>query len=331
MGLGGEARYFVACATVQELEEALAFAKEKRLPVFMLGGGSNTVFADEGFAGLVIRPLLTGIAFSSDGLVTVQAGEVWDDFVEACVERNLAGIECLSGIPGLVGAVPVQNVGAYGQRVSDVIERVAVLNRETLAVAEMSNAECAFSYRHSRFKGRDAGRYIILSVTFQLSPGGAPTLVYPQLQQAAGENPTLARTRQAVIAVRRTKSMVVDPADPHSRSCGSFFTNVVLTTAELAELEQRYRAQGGEDVIPSFPEGDNLKIPAAWLVEQAGFEKGTRRDGVGVSPNHALALVNYGGTARELLALAEEIQRGVEATFGITLACEPVVVNPSGI
>ena len=329
VGLGGEARYFVRCRTVEALQEALTYAHDRTMPVFVLGGGSNTIFADEGFAGLVIQTLLTGIVFEDKGRVTAQAGEAWDGLVAACVERNLAGIECLSGIPGLVGAVPVQNVGAYGQRVSDVIESVTVLDRETLVVSQMNRAECEFSYRHSRFKGRDTERYIIVAVTFRFLPGGAPTLAYPQLAAAVPTSPTLLDTRRAVIALRRTKSMVADPRDPHSQSCGSFFTNVVLSAAEFADLTQRYREQNGEGIIPSFPEGDQLKVPAAWLVEHSGFNKGLRRGGVGVSPNHALALVNYGGTTAEILALAAEIQQGVKEKFGITLAREPVVV-PSG-
>jgi UDP-N-acetylmuramate dehydrogenase len=329
IGLGGTARYFISCAKVAELQQALVFARERKLPVAVLGGGSNTVFADGGFDGLVIHVALSGTTFGADGKVAAGAGEKWDDLVRSSVERGLAGIECLSGIPGLVGATPMQNVGAYGQQVADVITGVTALDRRTLEVVSLNNRQCVFSYRQSRFKGADFGQYIITAVMYQLEPGGQPKLKYPELAAAVSDRPSLMEVREAVLALRRRKSMVVNAADPYSRSCGSFFMNVVLSKGDFDRLCQRYAQQGGSGDVPSFPDGDCRKVPAAWLVEQAGFSKGERRGKVGISPNHALALVNYGGTSAELLDLAADIQAAVKKTFGLTLVREPVVVPES--
>lgn len=320
IGLGGEARYFVSGATVDELKEALLFAREKSLPVHVLGGGSNTVFADQGFAGLVIKVELKGIKFEGEGLVMAAAGEEWEGVVKQCVERDLAGLECLSGVPGLVGAAPVQNLGAYGQQAASVITEVEALDRQSLELVALANKQCQFGYRQSRFKKSGQGRYIITGVTFQLRPGGRPRLEYPELIRAAGRPPTLSTVRRAVLKLRRRKSMIVNPEDPHSRSCGSFFINPLISRDDLARLRKNYQ-------VPYFEVGDDVKVPAAWLVEQAGFSKGFRQGGVGISLHHALALVNYGGTTKELLALAKKIQTAVKKKFGIELESEPVVVG----
>ncbi len=320
VGLGGKARYFVSGATINELKEALLFAREKNLAVHVLGGGSNTVFADKGFAGLVIKVELKGVEFKGEGLVAAAAGEEWDNIVEQCVKRDLAGLECLSGVPGLVGAAPVQNLGAYGQQAAGVVTEVMALDGQSLELVAFSNRQCQFGYRQSRFKKSDQGRYIITGVTFQLQPGGGPQLKYPELIETAGKSPTLGGVRQAVLKLRRRKSMIVNPEDPHSRSCGSFFVNPLIPRDDLARLRKNYQ-------VPYFEVGDDVKVPAAWLVEQAGFSKGFRQDGVGISSHHALALVNYGGTTKELLALAEKIQTAVKKKFGIELEREPVVVS----
>ncbi len=341
IGLGGPAACFASCRSVEEVQEALRFAQEEGLPVQVLGGGSNIVFADEGFAGLVLRVALQGVAFGENGdavQVTVAAGEVWDDLVRRCIERDLAGLECLSGIPGSAGATPVQNVGAYGQEVGEVLVSLRALERGTLRLVTLSAEECALGYRQSRFKGPDRGRYIILEVTLRLRPFGPPTLRYPELRRHLEERvrledlpagrPRLETVRQAVLALRRAKSMLADPQDPHARSVGSFFLNPLLSRQEFRALERRWREDGGQGEVPTFPEGERVKVPAAWLVEQAGFRRGYRRGGVGVSPKHALALVNYGGSTRDLLALAEAIRRGVYARFGLLLEIEPTVVPP---
>lgn len=326
--LGGAARYFVRCRSTQELLEALGWARRKKLPLHILGGGSNTIFHDDDFPGLVVKIELKGIAFGKERVV-VAAGEEWDPFVVQCLEKNLAGVECLSGIPGLTGATPIQNVGAYGQEVSQVIETVTAIEVGKRREVTFQNEDCGFGYRWSRFKGEDAGKYVITQVTFRLTLGGEPNVLYVQVREeledsrksASGAHATSLRSvRDAVLRLRKRKSMVVDPADPNSRSCGSFFENLELTGAQLAALQARV----GE--VPTFEEAGTTRVPTAWLIEKAGFPKGTRRGGVGVSPNHNLALVNFGGTTKELLTLSDEIVMAVQEKFGIELRREPVVV-----
>lgn len=325
--LGGPARYFVAVQSVEELQQALREAAKKKIRVHILAGGSNTVFADAGFDGLAIKIDLKGVEFVDDGdqvVIVARAGEVWESLAEEAVRRDLAGFECLAGIPGSVGGTPVQNVGAYGQEVSQTITEVTALDRQTFEPVKFSNAECQFSYRMSRFKGKDSQRFVIVAVTYRLRKGGAPTLVYQPVIDQAGENPTLQNVRAIVLALRKHKSMMLDPTDPHTRSCGSFFTNPILAKAELKKLAARAQNIGD---VPQFPRGDDtVTIPAAWLIEHSGWRKGLRRGGVGISDNHPLALVNYGGTTAALLALADDIQTSVSKKFGIELVREPVVV-----
>jgi len=342
--LGGPARYFVECASESEVRAALAHARERGLAVFVLGGGSNVVFGDAGFPGVVLRVAIgrdQGIAFGEgDGPgeapeISAGAGADWDTLVRGAVQRGWTGVECLSGIPGTVGGTPIQNVGAYGQEVAETLVRVTCLDRTTLERRTFSAAECEFGYRDSRFKGRDRGRYVVLDVTLRLRRDAPPRIRYPELRDAimragsldAAPADAVRLVRQTVLALRRAKSMVLDPADPNARSAGSFFMNPVLSPAAFAELERRWQRAGGTSAIPSFPAGDAVKVPAAWLVERAGFPKGYRLGGAGVSERHALALVNLGGTSAELLALADAIRTGVERRFGITLECEPEVVR----
>lgn len=341
--LGGPARYFVECDNEADVRTALQYAKQHALPVFVLGGGSNVVFGDAGFPGLVLRVTIQGIAFrEGDGAapeIEAGAGADWDTLVRGAVERGWTGVECLSGIPGTVGGTPIQNVGAYGQEVAETLVRVSCLDRTTLERRSFTAGECEFGYRDSRFKRRDRDRYVVLDVTLRLARDAPPRVRYPELRDAiarlsapgsldgATAAEAVRRVRQTVLALRRAKSMVLDPADPNARSAGSFFMNPVLTRAAFAELERRWRGAGGASALPSFPAGDAVKVPAAWLVEQAGFPKGYRRGGAGVSARHALALVNLGGTSAQLLALAEAIQVGVEQRFGIRLECEPEVVR----
>jgi len=341
--LGGPARYFVECASESEVRGALAHARERDLPVFVLGGGSNVVFSDGGFPGLVLRVAIGGIAFGGGGggdgatpEISAGAGADWDTLVQGAVQRGWTGVECLSGIPGTVGGTPIQNVGAYGQEVSETLVQITCLDRTTLERRTFTAAECEFGYRDSRFKRRDRGRYVVLDVMLRLARDTAPRVRYPELRDTIARAGSLADAapadavrlvRQTVLALRRAKSMVLDPADPNARSAGSFFMNPVLTRPAFAELERRWQRGGGTSALPTFPAGDAVKVPAAWLVERAGFPKGYRRGGAGVSARHALALVNLGGTSAELLALAEEIQAGVEQRFGIRLECEPEVVR----
>ncbi|HSQ76367.1 MAG TPA: UDP-N-acetylmuramate dehydrogenase [Bacteroidota bacterium] len=338
--LGGPARYVASCTSADECRSALAFARERFLPVMVLGGGSNVVFSDEGFPGLVLRVEIPGLHFDESGRtcrVTVGAGEVWDDVVTACVARGLGGIECLAGIPGTAGATPIQNVGAYGQEVRDTLQTVDALELTTGEERHFSGAECGFGYRWSRFKGEDAGRYVVTSVTFRLEQDAQPRIRYPELSRAVAQDgsgtllpagePGLNQIRKTVLRLRRSKSMVIDPDDPSSRSVGSFFMNPILSPEEFEFVREQWRTSGQADAIPAYPSPEGIKIPAAWLVEHAGFPKGTRRGKIGISEKHALALINRGGTTRELLAFAGEIQAAVERTFGIRLAIEPVIVG----
>lgn len=339
LGLGGPARFFVDCTSDDDIREGIAFAREKDLPILVLGGGSNVVVADKGFWGVVLHLTSRGIAFTSHGhrcSVRVAGGEIWDRVVEACVQQSLGGLECLSGIPGTAGATPVQNVGAYGQEVADTITAVHAINLRTLDAVSFKTRDCWFRYRWSRFKGPDAGKYILTSVELDLPVTSAAIIRYPELartieQEAQpgsvdGRVATLVQTRETVLRLRASKGMVLDPADPDSRSVGSFFMNPVMDGNAFAAVKARWSTAGHASAIPSFATSEGVKIPAAWLVEHAGFTKGLRRGGVGVSSKHALALVNYDGSTRELLSLAEEIRARVSSAFGVELAMEPVLV-----
>jgi UDP-N-acetylmuramate dehydrogenase len=342
IGLGGVASEFCSCDTDEDILQAIDYARSKGLRVHILGGGSNTVFADEGFKGVVLKVNTRGIRLAEDGgrtILSAAAGEQWDELVTFCIDHDLAGVECLSGIPGLVGATPIQNIGAYGQEVSQTILSLRVFDRESFAEKEFAGRECEFHYRQSRFKSRDAHRYVITEVTFALQRGGRPDIRYPELQNhldaavdlnaLASGRPVLQAVRSSVLALRRRKSMVIDPGDPNTKSVGSFFINPTLAPADLERMEQRWRLSGNSDAIPVFSTERGLKVPAAWLLEKAGFHRGYRRGGVGLSANHALALINCGGgTTKELLGLAENIRRDVLELFGIPLEPEPVVVPP---
>jgi UDP-N-acetylmuramate dehydrogenase len=311
--LGGPAQYFVSASDRSELLDALAWARAQHVQVRVLGGGSNLLIVDEGVPGLVVQVATRGIALAIEGkhgLLTVQAGEVWDDVVSLAIDEGLAGIECLTGIPGSTGATPIQNVGAYGQEVADVIEEVEVLDRETGAVSWVPASECRFAYRDSRFK---RSREVVLAVRFRLRRDGVPTLRYPELARVVGEGAKLAEVAAAVRALRASKGMLID--DTFVPSAGSFFVNPVLNSEQAAIVTPE---------MPQFPLDGGVKLSAAWLIEHAGFSRGTRRGGVGISDKHSLALVNYGGTAKELLALASEIQSGVLERFGVALQVEPI-------
>jgi UDP-N-acetylmuramate dehydrogenase len=331
--IGGAARFFVRAETETDVVRAVAFAEENALEIFVLGGGSNVLVADEGFDGLALQIALKGISLSDEktGAVAVeaQAGEDWDEFVNFCVGKNLAGVECLSGIPGFVGGTPVQNVGAYGQEVSETIVKVRAFDRKSREILELSNAECRFAYRASIFNTTDKNRFIVLAVTFALNPGGAPKIAYKDLQQYFGETrPTLKDVRRAVLEIRRAKSMVIEPRDVNSRSAGSFFKNPLVDAEKYSEIVRRAK-EFGIGNVPKFDVSSNVvKIPAAWLIEQSGFSKGFRFGKVGISTKHTLAIVNFeNGLAKDVLALKNEIQKTVEEKFGVRLTPEPVFVG----
>ena len=328
--VGGPARWFVRARNVSEVAAACAWGRDRGVPVFVLGGGSNIVVADGGYSGLVLQIALSGVTTSDESgftLVTAAAGEAWDPLVSALVARGLAGVECLSGIPGSVGATPIQNVGAYGQEVADTIDRVTVYDRETGEVRILEAADCRFSYRSSRFKGADAGRFILCAVTFRLSetvqrPAYPDIVAY--LERAGIRSPSVLDVRDATLAVRRRKGMVIDDADPDTRSVGSFFMNPILSAADRERIATAAGAAPPAFALP----GGRVKVPAAWLIERSGFHRGDREGTAAISTKHTLALVTRGGaTARDVLRLAARIKRQVGERFGVWLRPEPVFVG----
>jgi UDP-N-acetylmuramate dehydrogenase len=333
-GIGGPARWFVHAVTEQEIAEAAAWAQHQKLPLFVLGGGSNLLVSDAGVEGLVLHVALPGIETLREAESTVYqvaAGEDWDAFVERAVTDNCAGIECLAGIPGTVGGTPVQNVGAYGQEVASSILQVRAFDLNNNDFVEFSAAECGFAYRHSRFNTTDRGRYIVTRVDYRLTRDGAPTLRYADLQRAfpEGSKTTLVEVTATVRRIRQSKGMLLVEGDPDCRSAGSFFKNPVVSEEQMHHVAV---ISGNEP--PRFPAGSGpenagrVKLPAAWLIEQAGFSKGYVRGNAGVSSRHTLALINRGGaSAADILALANEIRSAVESRFAIRLEMEPVLLG----
>src|SRR5580698_1656673 len=346
--VGGAARYFAEVKREDEVREAVEFAKSRGLPLLVLGGGSNLVVADSGWPGLVLKIAIGGIttppakdATGKAVLFSVGAGVDWDDFVAQAVVQNCAGVECLSGIPGSVGGTPVQNVGAYGQEVSDTIESVRAFDLKKNSVVVLPKPACGFRYRSSIFNTTERGRYIILRVNYRLKRGGAPSLKYADLQKYFAERlaqpsakktlPSLAEVRDAVREIRRGKGMLIVPGDEDCRSAGSFFKNPVLDEDQSKELVARAAAKGLE--IPNYParsqdKDAQHKVSAAWLVEHSGFAKGYVAGAAGISHKHALALINReDAKASDIVALKDEIQRGVQEAWGILLEPEPVFVG----
>jgi UDP-N-acetylmuramate dehydrogenase len=331
--VGGPARRLVHVQAEDELGEAFAAPP----PVLVLAGGSNVVLPDAGWEGTVVRLELRGVEHDEhdDGRlgVVVRSGEPWEPLVERCVAAGLVGVECLSGIPGCTGATPIQNVGAYGQEVSQTVAAVRVFDRADGAPRTLSRAECRFGYRTSALRGQD--RLVVTAVAFDLARGtdSAPVR-YPELARAlgleVGGRAPLAAVPAAVLALRRRKGMVLDAGDPDTASAGSFFTNPVLAPRDFAALRFRVAARLGPGAAPpEYPAADGrVKTSAAWLIEQAGFARGHRRGRAAVSTKHTLALTNRGGaTAEEIVALARELRDGVRAAFGVELAPEPVIVG----
>jgi UDP-N-acetylmuramate dehydrogenase len=355
LGLGGPANIFVSADTERALIHAVRSADRAGEPALLIGGGSNLVIADAGFPGTVIHVNTRGLTFvdAGDGAVnvTVAAGADWDDVVAAAVGEGLAGLEPLSGIPGRAGATPIQNVGAYGREVAEVITEVRVYDRQEDQIRLIPNEGCRFSYRTSLFKSgrpealvslpgsarsQTAGqpRYVVLDVTFRLvrQSLSAPVRyaeLAAELGVELGEQAAVGEVRAAVIKIRSRKGMVLNPGDPDTRSAGSFFTNPVLTAEEFAGVETAAAARGAGQV-PRYPAGAGLvKVPAAWLIEHSGFAKGYGAPGEArVSSKHTLALVNAGeATTANLLALAREIVSGVRAAYGVTLTPEPILIG----
>ncbi len=328
--LGGPADRFVTARTEDALVEAVSAADGAGEALLVLGGGSNLVVADEGFRGTALKVATLGVSADLDDLdpscggvmVTVAAGESWDELVASAVDRQWVGIEALAGIPGLVGATPIQNVGAYGQEVAQTIASVRVWDRELNRVRTFANSDCGFGYRTSRFK-LDPGRHVVLDVTFQFRQGdlGAP-VTYAELARTlgveVGQRAPAAEVREAVLGLRRSKGMVLDAADHDTWSAGSFFTNPVIAPEQVPEG------------APAWPTESGVKTSAAWLIEHAGFAKGYGNDGVALSTKHTLALTNRGlGTTEALIILARELRDGVQAAYDIALVNEPMLVGCS--
>lgn len=348
--VGGPARYFADCITESEVQQAVTYAAEQKLPLFVLGGGSNLIIADEGWPGLVLKVSIRGIGETATGFFRVGAGEDWDKFVARAVKENYAGVECMSGIPGTVGGTPVQNVGAYGQEVAETIVYVRVLEIATGKIIELNKSECGFSYRNSIFNNHERGRYIVLWVAYQLTHNGEPHIEYADLKNyfsrssapgspsRAGfgsardgveEPPDLQQVRDAVREIRRSKAMLIVEGDEDCRSAGSFFKNPIVGRADADRIEQLAQQRAPGKTLPRYPAPEGqVKLPAAWLVEQAGFHKGYSRGPVGISSKHSLAIINRGGaTAKDILALKDEIQKKVLDVWAIKLQPEPVLVG----
>jgi UDP-N-acetylmuramate dehydrogenase len=332
-GIGGPARWFSEAASEAEIAEAVAWARERSLPLFVLGGGSNLLVSDAGFPGLVLRIAVKGIEQQGERFLC-SAGEDWDSFVSLAVERNFAGVECLAGIPGTVGGTPVQNVGAYGQEAGSVIERVRAFHIDSREFVEFSADECRFSYRCSRFNSSDMGKFIVTRVDYRLRPRGGPQLDYADLKSYFLKShidrqatPTLSEVAAAVRVIRQSKGMLLVEDDPDCRSAGSFFKNPAVVESVAGKV--REYAASHNIPLRIYPTADGLvKIPAAWLIEQAGFPKGYALGAAGISSRHTLALINRGGArAEDILALAKKIADAVAGRFGIHLEMEPVQVG----
>lgn len=328
-GIGGSARWFVEASTEDEIVEAAVWAQERERPLFVLGGGSNLLVSDAGFNGLVLHVSIRGVEQQGD-LFRCGAGEDWDGIVSLAVEKGFAGVECLAGIPGTVGGTPVQNVGAYGQEVDSVIERVRAFDLERLDFVELPNADCGFAYRRSRFNTTDRGRFIVTRVDYRLRSNGAPQMTYADLKthfKSHTDAVTLSEVADAVRTIRRGKGMLVVEGDPDCRSAGSFFKNPEVAQ-NVADRLRDFAAGAGAPLRVYPAAGGKVKVPAAWLIEQAGFPKGYQLGEVGISSRHTLALINRGGAkAEEILALSGRIRAAVSERFGIDLEMEPVMLG----
>ncbi|MFJ8093612.1 UDP-N-acetylmuramate dehydrogenase [Streptomyces griseofuscus] len=332
--LGGPALRLVTAETDAEVIDAVREADDSGTPLLVVGGGSNLVIGDKGFQGTALRIATRGVELRGTTL-ELAAGEVWSEAVARSVEAGLAGIECLAGIPGSAGATPIQNVGAYGQEVSATISEVIAYDRRTGETVTLSNEECDFSYRHSRFKA-DPERYVVLRVRFELADAGglSAPIKYAETARALGVEPgdrvPLDRARETVLKLRAGKGMVLDAGDHDTWSAGSFFTNPILTEEQFAAFQERVRERLGEDVEPpAYPADEGRrKTSAAWLIDKAGYTKGYGTGPARISTKHTLALTNRGeATTEDLLALAREVVAGVREAFGITLVNEPVMVG----
>lgn len=330
LSVGGPAEFYWPARSESEIVEALAWAEARNLRVRILGGGSNVVIADAGVPGLVLHVQSQGVRAEPSPAkpggfdVTAKAGEDWDGFVSLTTENGWAGLECLSGIPGKVGATPIQNVGAYGQQVSDTLVSVRAFDRTKHQAVDLSAEACSFAYRDSAFKSKWPDRFVVLEVTFRLVSGPALPARYAELERSlaqAGNAPTPATVREIVLGLRRKKSMVIEQGSPNGRSCGSFFVNPIVPLAALEALKNQFP----DRAVPHWNEGsEQVKLSAAWLIERSGFSKGEPKGPVGLSTNHALALVcRDRAKATDVVAFAQEVRNTVRRRTGVTLTPEP--------
>jgi UDP-N-acetylmuramate dehydrogenase len=327
--IGGPARFFAQATTETHVSEAVSYAAKNSLPLFLLGGGSNLLVSDSGFPGLVLQMKIPGIETLPGGVFEVGAGEVWDTFVDHALATGHAGIECLAGIPGSVGGTPVQNVGAYGQEVSETIAVVRAFDRQAETFVDLPKSACNFRYRASLFNTDARNRYIVTRVRFQLSPNGAPTLHYADLKKRftdSATSPTLTQVAAVVREIRHSKGMLLVAGDPDCRSAGSFFKNPIIPATQLDSIAKAAAIATAE--VPHWPAGEALiKLPAAWLLERSGFVKGYGTGPAGISSRHTLALINRGQAHFvDIESLEAEIVSGVQARFGIHLEREPVLL-----
>ena len=344
LGVGGRASYVFEVRHKDDCLEAIRFAQKKNLPIFVLGEGSNTCVSDEGFHGVVLSFLSGDMSIlqeTADSVILrVDAGISWDSLVQKAVEEGWAGIECLSGIPGKVGAAPIQNIGAYGQEISSVLQTVHVIDLVTMEAKGIPASACRFSYRQSQFKKDWRGQYLITAVVLKLSKGHPAMPAYPELVKALkNQSSHLVEIRREVLKLRRGKSMVYDPKDPNHRSCGSFFLNPILPADQLDHIKERAKRAGIEmGQVPVYPAaaGDahtaHIKLSAAWLIEKAGFHRGYTHGSAAISSRHCLALINPGAaTARDIKSLVSVIRRRILEVYGIPLEPEPVFLDTSGL
>jgi UDP-N-acetylmuramate dehydrogenase len=325
--IGGPARWFAEARSEAEILEAVDFARTRSLPLFVLGGGSNLLVSDDGFPGLVLRIALKGIG-QEDEIFCVAAGEDWDSFVTHVVRQNYAGVECLAGIPGTVGGTPVQNVGAYGQEVAEIIVAVRVIDLDSLEAKELAPADCGFSYRRSIFNSTARGQYIVTRVDYALKKNAPARIAYADLKKhfSGAPDPSLTEVAAAVRDIRHAKGMLIVPGDPDCRSAGSFFKNPVVSAEHFGRIAAEFGGAG----VPNYPAGEGfIKLLAAWLVDQAGFHKGYVLGSAGISSRHTLALINRGNAkAADILVLRDRIVAAVEQRFSIRLEPEPIFLGP---
>lgn len=331
--VGGPARYFSVVSSEREMLTTLAFARERDLALLVLGGGSNVLVSDDGFPGLVILNRIKGISFTENAdsvLVTAGGGEDWQDFVDLCVAKEWQGVECLAGIPGTVGAAPIQNVGAYGQEVSQVIAQVHCLEMATGKVVTFENEECCFRYRESVFNTTETGNYLVLSVTFLLTPCGAPLITYRELAErlSAVASPTLAEVRDTVIAIRASKGVLIRTGYESFKSAGSFFKNPIVTDVQFQTIKALLDGEGSASAWAWPLPNCDVKVSAAYLIQRAGFQRGYRMGKAGISPYHTLILINVGGaSARDIVDFAVEVRRQVYGLFGVVLQPETRLIG----